>query len=337
MATQPQEDHGAHGERTACPTTPPPPLPHPKTSYSSRREQSVRVRCLGVGARGTRSPVARLGVWQSITTEKTREESLARARAAAPSTTESAPAAAPVGVPPVAGGGGKGLHWDAGGAWLADQWRPTEAAAGAQAPQPASAAAAGGAPSGERLLRRRRRRRRSSKALCLELQRLHDVRPGLSWGSLPGGQREAWSTMKCDTLLHTSGGGGGGGGGVAGLAPPSTGTADGRGPPTSDASRGVVAECKRVERTHRVVRGASWGSATMELRQWWTSADCDRLLSGLTAVPPVPGAPKRAEAPGGECQSMQLAHRVRVGVDWGTLPPGKQQRWTELGCDRVVN
>ena len=51
------------------------------------------------------------------------------------------------------------------------------------------------------------------------LQRLHDVRPGLSWGSLPGGQREAWSTMKCDTLLHTSGGGGGGGGGVAGLSP----------------------------------------------------------------------------------------------------------------------
>ena len=306
----------------------------------------MRVRCLGAGARGTRLPVARLGVWQSITTEKTREESLARARAAAPSTTESAPAAAPVGAQPVAGGGGTGLHWDAGGAWLADQWRPTEAAAGAQAPQPASAAAAGGAPSGKRLLRRRRRRRRSSKALCLELQRLHDVRPGLSWGSLPGGQREAWSTMKCDSLLHTSGGSGGGGGGVAGLAPASTGTADGRGPPTSDASRGTVAECSRVGRTHRVVSGASWGSATMELRQWWTSADCDRLLSGPTAGPPVQGAPdslplaespKRAEAPRGECQSMQLAHRVRVGVDWGTLPPGKQERWTELGCDRVVN
>ena len=43
------------------------------------------------------------------------------------------------------------------------------------------------------------------------------------------------------------------------------------------------------------------------------------------------------QAPGNECQSMQLAHRVRVGVDWGNLPLGKQQRWTELGCDRVVN
>ena len=280
----------------------------PTLALISTELQSVRVCCLCGGECGTRSPEARCGVCQSITTEKTREETLARARAAAAPSTESAPATTPVGTQSAAGsagGGSTGLHWDAGGAWLADQWRPPEAAAGAQVPPPASAAAAGGAPSGKRLLRRRRRRRRSSKALCLELQRLHDVRPGLSWGSLPGGQREAWSTMKCDSLLHT----GGGGGGAAGLAAASADTAGGRSPASSDRSdvshaTSTVAECSRVGRAHRVVSGDSWGSLPTDLRQWWASADCDRLLSGPRAGPPVQvqGAPdtlpqQRAEAP----------------------------------------
>ena len=277
---------------------------------------------------------------QSITTEKTREETLARARAAAPST-ESAPAAAPVGVRPAAGsrgGGGTGLHWDAGGAWLADQWRPEGAATG-QVPPPtraaAATAAAGGAPSDKLLIRRRRRRRRSSKALCLELQSLHDVRPGLSWGSLPGGQREAWSTMGCDSLLHT-----GGGGAAAGFAAASIDAADGRALPKSDAARApsTVAECSRVGRAHRVVGGVSWGALPTSLRRWWASADCDRLLSGPRAEPPVQGAPdtlpraepsQRAEAPlyGQSCPCSQQPTRPSTAPEYRRACP-RAARWT---------
>ena len=37
------------------------------------------------------------------------------------------------------------------------------------------------------------------------------------------------------------------------------------------------------------------------------------------------------------CLDMQLAHGVRPGKDWGTLPLREQRRWTRLDCDQYVN
>ena len=92
-------------------------------------------------------------------------------------------------------------------------------------------------------------------------------------------------------------------------------------------------------RQHHVVVGSSWGSLPASLRQWWTSVGCDRLLprARATSAAAEPEASRSVDSPGGECQALQLAYKVRRGVDWGTLPLGKQDRWTELGCDRLVN
>ena len=190
----------------------------------------------------------------------------------------------------------------------------------------------------------------------LRSQRLHGVQPGVGWGTLPGGQRDAWNTMQCDTLLHASASAQA----AVDARAVSEGLAQAGGveptgavvPASNDA---LTAECGRVGRRHHVVVGSSWGSLPTALRQWWTSAGCDRLslsagglASTVRATPsawllasekPAHAAPstEESDSPSGECQSMQLAHTVRIGSSWGTLPAHLQQRWTQLNCDRLVN
>ena len=162
--------------------------------------------------------------------------------------------------------------------------------------------------------------------------------------------------MQCDTLLHTSAAARAAVGARAvdeGLA--QVGGVEPTGAVVPASNEALTAECGRVGRKHRVVVGSSWGSLPTALQQWWTSADCDRLSlagGGLTStVRATPSAwllasekpeqrtpsTEESDSPSGECRSMQLAHTVRTGSSWGTLPAHLQQRWAQLNCDRLVN
>ena len=131
------------------------------------------------------------------------------------------------------------------------------------------------------------------------------------------------------------------------------------------------AECAEMAAAHRVVARVTWGSLPEELQTRWHRLGCDsKVLSvvrqqmteaGRTPppqrqqaqTPPVAlpaGRNRRSQrlarlasrgsgagASSSECLNMQLAHGVRIGQSWGSLPLSGQQRWTRLGCDALVN
>ena len=63
----------------------------------------------------------------------------------------------------------------------------------------------------------------------------------------------------------------------------------------------------------------------------------DLRAAASSAVPAAAvgaAAAAAAAAASNECRLMQRAHQVVVGLSWGTLPPARQERWTQIQCDR---
>ena len=295
--------------------------------------------------------------------------------------------------------------------WLSDRWKGN---GGPPIRHPhvrrtgAGAATLSDLSAAERAAARSERRKRwmahGSRTLCSQLQRLHGVVPGVTWGSLPQGQRSAWDALSCDA--HVSGHSGGIGGGPAAATaasePPAAGAmelvskrevadsqlrafANRAAPIARDRGIGAAitggegqdseltpeAECAEMAAAHRVVARVTWGSLSEELQTRWHRLGCDsKVLSvvrqqmteaGRTPppqrqqaqTPPVAlpaGRNRRSQrlarlasrgsgagASSSECLNMQLAHGVRIGQSWGSLPLSGQQRWTRLGCDALVN
>jgi len=254
--------------------------------------------------------------------------------------------------------------------WLAEHWGgiPTTAAAPAAAAaaagrqwptlQPRQATARDGDPGLEQAAQpgaatwdgtgggraRRAARRLEKGTLCEALARQYGVVPHATWGTLPDDQHGTWASLRCDERLQGD-------------------AADSVASNRKDtgASHGEARqECSWLRLEHAVQVGQSWGTLSTEQRARWTQLRCDEHVrasassssfasqsSGSDASPqqdlPAEGGPQRRGRIGAvqdappTCVEMQVAHRVRVGLDWGSLPPSLQRRWTILGCDTVVN
>ena len=162
----------------------------------------------------------------------------------------------------------------------------------------------------------------------------HGVKPRESWGSLAAEQQQVWASLGCDERT----------GGRAGSA-------------LDRLDRGFRTDCAALQQKYGVVVDASWGRLPEQHRASWTARGCDRLLRdrpsknaiGTAAAAAVAArqARKREHLKGGgaaaefsdaaECRAMQLAHGVRPGASWGTLPAALQRRWGRFGCDKLVN
>ena len=222
--------------------------------------------------------------------------------------------------------------------WLTDSWAPSGGAAAAPAAadaelagiSAAASAAAAEMPSGgdaagvddARTVR------------CVQMMTQHGVKPRESWGTLAAEQQQVWASLGCDERT----------GGRAGSA-------------LDRLDRGFRTDCAALQQKYGVVVDASWGRLPEQHRASWTARGCDRLLRdrpsknaiGTAAAAAVAArqARKREHLKGGgaaaefsdaaECRAMQLAHGVRPGASWGTLPAALQRRWGRFGCDKLVN
>ena len=111
--------------------------------------------------------------------------------------------------------------------------------------------------------------------------------------------------------------------------------------------------------------GSTWGSLPEALKLRWKQLGCDQMKAELlrrpmrtrraqaraaaaavdgiprarlgTSYPALRGTASAAYTSANQCLDMQIAHGVKVGRDWGTLPLADRRRWTNLGCDRRVN
>ena len=90
---------------------------------------------------------------------------------------------------------------------------------------------------------------------------------------------------------------------------------------------------------HKVVSRLSWGSLPEALRPRWRQLKCDSRDLHRRSPPTVARDAGGGGGGGGasECMAMQVTHKVRVGVSWGSLPLDLQKRWTRLSCDGHVN
>lgn len=195
--------------------------------------------------------------------------------------------------------------------WLADQWngnRPGPSARRRVRRTGAGAATLSDLSPSERVAARAERRKRwmahGSRTLCFQLQKMHKVVPGVTWGSLPQAQRSAWDALQCDT--HVAARNGLGGNAPAATAmPPATGSVD-------PIPKHEAAESQLRAFAHKTLVGSGGGRAS--------SVSDDE--SDLT--------------PSAECAEMAAAHRVVARVTWGSLPEELRTRWLRLGCDDKV-
>ena len=254
--------------------------------------------------------------------------------------------------------------------WLSEQWSAGAAAPSKGRPARKEGPANGGPDGGWRLTsdaaraeRRKRWMEHGSERLCRQLQKAHGVRPTVTWGTLPQRQRRAWVTLKCDEVVASDGRAALTVRGNAALPTPTAGRSTG-----SDGGEGALSseeECAEMSEAHGVSAGSTWGSLPEALKLRWKQLGCDQMKQELLRRPmrnrravaraaaaavdglprarlgtPYPAVRATASAPytsSNQCLDMQIAHGVKVGIDWGTLSVADRRRWTNLGCDRRVN
>ena len=150
--------------------------------------------------------------------------------------------------------------------------------------------------------RRRRWMAHGSRSLCFQLQKVHKIVPGTTWGSLPQSQRSAWDVLHCDEAV-------------------ARGADPGAMPRSASARRG----------------GTTSATPSMLGRARRNIADTEPKARGARDLPGEGGGDSEGDlSPEAECAEMASAHRVVVGVTWGSLPEELRGRWNQLKCDHLV-
>ena len=238
--------------------------------------------------------------------------------------------------------------------WLAERWsggKPFGAPRRSSSPEYATPPEPALSTIEARTKRRRRWMAHGSDRLCRQLAKVHGVQPAVTWGSLPANQKRVWETLHCDAVISRQSTASAAAGRTTpekndilstspgqSLAARGGGRVYSSGPESSEDDLSAEDECFEMAEAHRVVIGVAWGNLPEALKMRWNQLACDRMKEALLRRRQHP---LRERTPvslpaANPCLDMQRAHRVRVGMDWGTLPPSGRQEWTRLNCDSKV-
>ena len=247
------------------------------------------------------------------------------------------------------------------GAWLSNRFYPMSNRAGLNGATMAKFPLHGEVTASDvaitRLARRRRHRQaHGSEQLCQELQRRYGVSAVSAWDALPPSQHEAWHLLRCDERLtrqisetqlparsdRAAA--------VAGMratrnqgssqafdAAVRTDSVDGETDRSGSPGSAVLEQCQRMANINHVIIGKNWGTLALAERRLWTHLRCDAALGGQHDVRSGLASDAATLKPYHSwCLHTARIHRVKIGLDWGSLPRHGQKKWAWLGCDKLL-